>query len=257
MNLQLPPRNILTDAELPPLPPKVDALPDIPAERLRTRGCEAWEIACRLIAATDLILEYNAELWRVFGNDLGEHSRAVCGNDVDQRGPDPRILMRSIDHAETCIQLLASMKVNAEPWNQMTAEAIRQLLPKPLANAILPLKPWLADREDRCLTLRGHAVNLQKLLKEGPLAVLKAGLDMVETQPVYPVKQRVILDLLNGRVLVGKELQSGVGKALHISTPTWSKFHQGQLKPLMKLGRIKNDRKMGGYFRPDAPPGST
>ena len=270
MNLQLPPRNILNDAELPPLPSKVDALPDIPTERLRTRGCEAWESTCRLIAATDLILEYNAELWRVFGNDLGEHWRASCGNDIDQRGPHPGILMRAFEHADICIQLLASMKVSAEPWNQMTVEAIRLLLPHP--HAAIPqqvatqptaeyvriaaersFRLWLTERDDRCLTLRGHAVNLRNLLKEGPITVLKSDVGMVKTKP-HSDKQRAILDALSGRALIGKELLAEVTTALgHTIKPNLRSFLRRQLKPLMDAGLVSSCYNLG-YYRPDAPP---
>ncbi len=63
-----------------------------------------------------------------------------------------------------------------------------------------------------------------------------------------PEKQRAILSALSGRALSLKAL----AKELDGCDP--SQLQRCHLKPLMDSGRLKNERKIGGYYRPDAPP---
>lgn len=62
-----------------------------------------------------------------------------------------------------------------------------------------------------------------------------------------PEKQREVLTALNGRALSLKALTELLGCDA-------SRLHRDHLKPLMALGHVARDRKVGGYYRPDAPP---
>ena len=70
---------------------------------------------------------------------------------------------------------------------------------------------------------------------------------------VLPEKQRKILDMLNGRALVGKEL---IKEICGRSVKDTSRFRRDHIKPLMESGRIQNDRLVGGYFRNTSPSGT-
>jgi len=60
-------------------------------------------------------------------------------------------------------------------------------------------------------------------------------------------KQREILKALDAKAMTLDEL------ATQLDCDK-SRLHRDHLKPLKKLGRVINDRKVGGYYRPDAPP---
>ncbi|WP_145238582.1 helix-turn-helix domain-containing protein [Urbifossiella limnaea] len=60
-------------------------------------------------------------------------------------------------------------------------------------------------------------------------------------------KQREILRALDAKALTLDEL------ATRLDCDK-SRLHRDHLTPLKKLGRVANDRKVGGYYRPDAPP---
>jgi hypothetical protein len=64
--------------------------------------------------------------------------------------------------------------------------------------------------------------------------------------------QRGILQITNGRALTADNLQLGL--SISRSTLYGGKDKRGGLKELVEVGLLKNDRKVGGYFRPDAPP---
>ena len=59
--------------------------------------------------------------------------------------------------------------------------------------------------------------------------------------------QRRILDALKGVALTGEELMAklNVGK-------NW--LYDGGLRELKEKGLVRNSRRAGGYYRPDAPP---
>jgi hypothetical protein len=67
-------------------------------------------------------------------------------------------------------------------------------------------------------------------------------------QPDSPLTEleREVLDALNGNAKIADDLEH----QLSVSRHTLFKA----LNPLKQQGRIKNDRKVGGYYRPDAPP---
>lgn len=90
-----------------------------------------------------------------------------------------------------------------------------------------------------------HAL-LNRLLVE-TTAAINARIRETEKEPL-PEKQLAILRALDGRALTLKALAEAVGG----SDP--SRLHRDHIKPLMALGRIKPDRKIGGYYRPDVPP---
>ncbi|QJX01257.1 hypothetical protein [Frigoriglobus tundricola] len=67
-------------------------------------------------------------------------------------------------------------------------------------------------------------------------------------EPFIPTpKQHHALQLLTGRAMCGKDL----AKELRIDE---AQLNRTVTTPLQVQGRVKNDRKLGGYFRPDAPP---
>jgi hypothetical protein len=67
--------------------------------------------------------------------------------------------------------------------------------------------------------------------------------------PVRPLdeKKRQILEKLKGRALALEAL----AKELDCDP---SRLYRDHIKSLVGAGRVKNDRKIGGYFRLDAPP---
>lgn len=78
-------------------------------------------------------------------------------------------------------------------------------------------------------------------------AVVKINQLGVYADTSLPETQRKILKALEGRALSLKELV----KAIDANE---SALHRDHLKPLMASNRIKNDREVGGYYRPDKPP---
>jgi len=66
------------------------------------------------------------------------------------------------------------------------------------------------------------------------------------------VLQRMILGELDGRALTGEQLMVilGIGSKETI----FGKRGKGGLSDLARRGLIKNDRQIGGYYRPDSPP---
>ena len=121
------------------------------------------------------------------------------------------------------------------------------------------LKAQLEELEEYRALLREHAPELAHLLPKSlrkpvdgyviRFEELHERLLQRDTEAL-PEKQRMILDTLTGRALALKALS----KAVDPDSTDTSRFHRDHLKPLMVLGRIKNDRKVGGYYRPDAPP---
>lgn len=59
--------------------------------------------------------------------------------------------------------------------------------------------------------------------------------------------QERILDVLAGRALTADALGAEVGDRSRL-------FKRGGVKELMEAGLVKNDRRLGGYYRPDDPP---
>ena len=64
---------------------------------------------------------------------------------------------------------------------------------------------------------------------------------------VLSERQREVLSILSGVALTLKEL----AKRLDCDP---SRLHREHLKALMRFGRVENNRKIGGYYRPDTPP---
>jgi hypothetical protein len=64
--------------------------------------------------------------------------------------------------------------------------------------------------------------------------------------------QTDILHVLDGKAMTADKLEA----AAHVSRHTLygGKTNRGGLNELVELGIVLNDRKVGGYFRPDAPP---
>jgi hypothetical protein len=62
------------------------------------------------------------------------------------------------------------------------------------------------------------------------------------------IVQRAIIEALKGKALTKEMLL--LGPCQSMSGRTFTKA----IRELMFLGQIKNDRKMGGYYRPDSPP---
>jgi len=70
--------------------------------------------------------------------------------------------------------------------------------------------------------------------------------------PVLDELEREILDALDGVAMTADRLC--VSLSVSRSTLFGGKDKQGGLHGLRRKGLIKNDRKVGGYYRPDAPP---
>jgi hypothetical protein len=66
--------------------------------------------------------------------------------------------------------------------------------------------------------------------------------------PRLPPKQRMIMDLLNGKSLTLRQLADQLGGC----DP--SQLHRRHVTPLLKAHYIANDRDSDGYYRPDTPP---
>jgi hypothetical protein len=88
--------------------------------------------------------------------------------------------------------------------------------------------------------------------KVGAIAKLfdrvRRGTFVVEVASPLTAKQREILAVLSGQALTLKELAERLG-----CDP--SRLQRDHLKPLMERGLLANDSRVGGYYRPDAPPG--
>ena len=70
-----------------------------------------------------------------------------------------------------------------------------------------------------------------------------------EPEPAAPLTavQREVMGALRGRALTGDDLAA----ELDADRSTLIRSH---LRPLMGAGLVVNDRRVGGYYRPDAPP---
>jgi hypothetical protein len=66
------------------------------------------------------------------------------------------------------------------------------------------------------------------------------------TAPLTEIQRRV-MDALDGRAMTGDALAA----ELRVDR---SRLIRDHLRPLQAVGRVANDRKVGGYYRPDAPP---
>lgn len=66
-------------------------------------------------------------------------------------------------------------------------------------------------------------------------------------KPPLPERWREILKELKHKAMSGAKL----AKKFDVAP---SSFHTNFLNPMMEAGLIKNDLKIGGYYRPDAPP---
>jgi hypothetical protein len=73
--------------------------------------------------------------------------------------------------------------------------------------------------------------------------------ESVSNQPPFVPSwfQRRVLDALNGKVMTADKLQS------HLHCDRRNLYRDG-LDPLKKAGLLLNDRRVGGYYRPDTPP---
>jgi hypothetical protein len=71
---------------------------------------------------------------------------------------------------------------------------------------------------------------------------------MRQKEETLPEKQQEILSNLEGRAMTGKAL------AKKLKVEDLSQLQRTHIKPLLDSGRVKNDRKIGGYYRPDSPP---
>ena len=79
-------------------------------------------------------------------------------------------------------------------------------------------------------------------------------LSLMAYEPTFPdtfgaltERQREIMAFLRGASTSLKELAACVDR-------DESRVHRDHLKPLLKKGLVENDRAVGGYYRPDAPP---
>jgi hypothetical protein len=64
--------------------------------------------------------------------------------------------------------------------------------------------------------------------------------------------QSEILQVTTGRALTADALEGEL--CVSRSTLYGGRDKRGGLKELVEIGLLKNDRKVGGYYRPDAPP---
>ncbi|MFO0803437.1 MAG: hypothetical protein U0791_09990 [Gemmataceae bacterium] len=139
-------------------------------------------------------------------------------------------------------------------------------LPLPAANSPLAVVEYLRQFSNRTpamqmaddlrVHLTAHSMRELELLqpkKPHLLAALDRDLMAIyfrrtEMPEALPTKQRSILDLLQGRALSLKEM----AKELDDCDP--SHLQRDHLKPLMAAGHVKNNPKVGGYYRPTSPP---
>jgi hypothetical protein len=68
--------------------------------------------------------------------------------------------------------------------------------------------------------------------------------------------QRLIMEYLHGCAMTADELCGALNCARETLFGKKNRAGQsrGGLNELVAIGRVQNDRKVGGYFRPDAPP---
>ena len=122
-------------------------------------------------------------------------------------------------------QILRHDPDTRQRWQAGTAEAIRRLWHR--------LEPALGGRE----------VTIE--MREA--AIRRAPPPPGEQEPPMTRKQREAWAALSGRALTADALAAEID----CDRGTLITEH---LKPLMQSGRLKNDRKVGGYYRPDKPP---
>jgi hypothetical protein len=101
--------------------------------------------------------------------------------------------------------------------------------------------------ENTWTALLHHAENLDNRSRSNVEACVEFVRRDLATLESLPELQRAILSSLDGRAMSLKVL----AQKLEYDP---SQLHRTHLKPLMDAGRVANDRKRGGYYRPDAPP---
>lgn len=105
-----------------------------------------------------------------------------------------------------------------------------------------------------------HEVHTTTIDKEQAARLRSAGEKLQEVAAFEKSElQREILKALDATVLNADELQKTLDRGRNPiygrKDPKGGKIKRGGLNELMAYGLVKNDRKIGGYFRPDAPPG--
>lgn len=118
------------------------------------------------------------------------------------------------------------------------AEVVGVSSPCPRPLNVCDWPSWVAEWDG----LRRYCLNsVSRLEGESPNGPTQIA------EPALKKKQREILNLLKGQALTGP----AIAKALDC---TIEKLTTDHLTPLKKKLLIKNDRSIGGYYRPDAPP---
>ncbi len=109
-------------------------------------------------------------------------------------------------------------------------------------------KPLFSDQK----TVAQAAVELRARNKALDLALsLVISTFVGERESQVPTRlQLEILNVLNGNALTKEKL------AFKLACDPGTLYKPGGIKELLKRGLVKNDRKVGGYYRPDCPPNS-
>jgi hypothetical protein len=94
---------------------------------------------------------------------------------------------------------------------------------------------------EELLAEESHKPVEQHRAKQSAAALTKSAI------PVMTEKQRAILKALDGKALTLEDL------ALQLDCDK-SRLHRDHLKPLTDRDVVRNSRRIGGYYRPDAPP---
>jgi hypothetical protein len=96
---------------------------------------------------------------------------------------------------------------------------------------------------------RQEVLNILELVIDDKLPPCPPSVNLIDFQMWTPSElQREIWNELNRRAMTAENL----GHSIAHSRATL--FRDRGLPEMLKLGLLKNDRMMGGYYRPDAPP---
>ena len=153
---------------------------------------------------------------------------AEAVGDEDERLRVSRTLRRIHADAESCAERLRpppADAIEAQRWNTEAMLPISRLF-----NALR--NPAIAQEFEEATVQRAPA---------------QTASPQVEQSPPMTTKQRQVWEALNGEVLTADKL----AEILDCDRSTLITYH---LVPLKTAGRIKSDRKVGGYYRPDKPP---
>lgn len=125
------------------------------------------------------------------------------------------------------------------------AEELRRLIAAEDAGLLAELPPL---RVDDAYTPRERAEQVNRIAAELAKRGQKDGASNEETTFACSPVQQQVMNMLKGQAYTLDEL------AAELAVDR-TNLHKRHLRELLAVGRIKNDRKKGGYFRPDAPPG--